>query len=74
MPAKEQEMLNQTIKSLPFSEEFKSVLRRSGLNTIGEIIDKPATELLKIDGFNYHLLQELIQFLEEKNLANLLKE
>ena len=74
MLTKENEILNLCIKSLPFSEDFKSVLLQSGFNKIGEIIDKPAAELLKIDGFTYHLLQELIQFLEVKGLANLLKE
>jgi DNA-directed RNA polymerase alpha subunit len=74
MPAKEQEILNQCIRNLHFSEDFKSVSQKFGFNTIGELIDKPVAELLEIDGFNYHLLQELIQFLEEKGLANQLKE
>jgi DNA-directed RNA polymerase alpha subunit len=74
MATKEQEILNQSIKNLPFSEDFKSVSQQSGFNKIGELIDRPAAELLKIDGFTYHLLQELIQFLEVKGLANLLKE
>lgn len=74
MPTQENEILNLSIKSLPFSEDFKSVSQQSGFNTIGELIDKPVAELLKMDGFTYHLLQELIQFLEEKGLANLIKE
>ena len=74
MPIKEYEILNLSIKNLPFSEDFKSVSQKFGFNTLGELIDKPVAELLKIDGFTYHLLQELIQFLEEKGLANLLKE
>lgn len=74
MATKEQEILNLFIKNLPFSEDFKTVSQKFGFKTIAEIIDKPASELLKIDGFTYHLLQELIQFLEEKGLANLIKE
>ena len=74
MPITENEILSQRIIDLPFTEELKSFSKKNGFKTIREIIDKPATELLKIDGFNYHLLQELIQFLEEKGLANLLKE
>ena len=74
MPTKENEILSQKISDLPFTEDLKSVSQKSGFNTIGEIIDKPVAELLKIDGFTYHLLQELIQFLEAKGLANLLKE
>ena len=74
MPTKENEILSKKISDLPFTEDLKSVSQKSGFNTIGEIIDKPVAELLKIDGFTYHLLQELIQFLEAKGLANLLKE
>ena len=74
MPANKQEILNQSIKNLPFSEDFKFVSQKIGFKTIGEIIDKPVSVLLKIDDFTYHLLQELIQFLEEKGLANLIKE
>lgn len=74
MPITENEILNQSIKNLPFSEDFKSVSQKFGFKAIREIIDKPVPELLKIDGFTYHLLQELIQFLEEKGLANLIKE
>ena len=74
MSANKQKILNQKITELPFTEEFKSVSQKLGFNTIGEMIDKPAAELLELDDFTYHLLQELIQFLEEKGLANLLKE
>jgi DNA-directed RNA polymerase alpha subunit len=74
MPVKENKILNQIISDLPFTEDLKSFSKKNGFKTIREIIDKPATELLKVDGFTYHLLQELIQFLEEKGQANLLKE
>ena len=66
MPTKENEILSKKISDLPFTEDLKSVSQKSGFNTIGEIIDKPVAELLKIDGFTYHLLQELIQFLGRK--------
>ena len=74
MPITENEILNQKISDLPFTEDLKFLSQKFGFKTIAEIIDKPAAELLKIDGFTYHLLQELIQFLEEKGLANLIKE
>ena len=74
MPANKQKILNQKITELPFTEEFKSVSQKLCFNTIGEMLDKPAAELLELEGFTYHLLQELIQLLEEKGLANLLKE
>lgn len=74
MPITENEILSQKISDLPFTEDLKSLSQKFGFKTIAEIIDKPVPELLKIDGFTYHLLQELIQFLEEKGLAHKLKE
>ena len=74
MPITENEILSQKISDLPFTEDLKFLSQKFGFKTIAEILDKSVPELLEIDGFNYHLLQELIQFLEEKGLANLLKE
>ena len=74
MPITENEILSQKISDLPFTEDLKSLSQKFGFKTIAEILVTPVPELLEIDGFNYHLLQELIQFLEEKGLANLLKE
>jgi len=73
MPAKENEILNQKINDLPFTEDFKSFSQKLGVNTIGELVTIPVAELIKSDGFTYHSLQEIVQFLEEKDLANLLK-
>ena len=74
MPAIENEILNQKISNLPFTEDFKSFSQKLGVNTIGEMVDIPVAEMIKSEGFTYHALQELIQFLKEKGLVNLLKE
>ncbi|MFZ1451335.1 MAG: hypothetical protein WAT20_01460 [Ferruginibacter sp.] len=74
MPAIVNEILNQKIRNLPFTEDFKSFSQKLGVNTIGEMVAIPVAELIKSEGFTYHSLQEIVQFLEEKDLANLLKE
>jgi len=74
MPTIENEILSQKISNLPFTEDFKSFSQKLGINTIGEMVAIPVAEMIKSDGFTYHALQELIHFLKEKDLANLLKE
>jgi len=74
MPAKEQKILNQQIKDLPFTEDFKSFSQKLAVKTIGEMLAIPVAALIKSENFTYHSLHELVQFLEERDLANLLKE
>jgi len=74
MPAIENEILNQKISDLPFTEDFKSFSQKLGVNTIGELVDIPVAEMIKSDGFTYHALQELIKFLKENHIGYLLKQ
>ena len=74
MPAKEPEILNQLIKDLPFSEELKFFSKKIGAGTLAEITAIPVKNLMQSQGFTYHILQELITFLEDRRLAGLLKE
>lgn len=74
MPAKENEILNQNISNLPFTEDFKFFSKKIGVNTLAEMTAIPVNKIIQSEGFTYHALQELINFLEEKGLAGLLKE
>jgi hypothetical protein len=74
MPVNEQEILNQPINNLPFTEDFKSFAKKLKAGTIGQLAAIPVKTLIKSEGFTYHILQELTGFLEEKDLASLLKE
>ena len=74
MPAKENEILNQKINDLPFTEDFKSFSKKLGVITIGEMVIIPAASLIKSEGFTYHSLQELIQLTTEQDLTGLLRE
>jgi len=74
MPAKDQEILNQKIQDLPFTEDFKSFTQKHSFKTIGDVAGFPVLALMKLEGFTYHSLQELVSFLEKRDMANLLKE
>ena len=74
MPAIENEILNQKISDLTFTEDFKSFSQKLGVNTITEMVAIPVAEMIKSEGFTYHALQELIQFLKENQIGYLLKQ
>ncbi len=74
MSNNEQEILSQNISDLPFPDDFRSVSEKIGFKTIGEMADKHVNELLELDGFTYHMLQEYIQFMQQNDLANLIKQ
>ncbi|PWK72911.1 hypothetical protein LX99_04241 [Mucilaginibacter oryzae] len=61
------------INELEMSEEFKAASRQMGFGTLQEIIATDAAELFRKDGFNYNWFGELIRYLTEKGLANLLQ-
>jgi hypothetical protein len=74
MPVNEQEILNQPINNLPFTEDFKSFAKKLGVNTLAEMTAIPVKQIMMSGGFTYHSLQELTAFLENKGLSGLLKE
>ena len=74
VPNNQKDCLFQSIKDLPLTDDFKSVACNLNIKTLDEMLQVKVKLLLEKPGFTYHLLQELIQFLEEKGLANLLKE
>jgi len=74
MPANKHEILEQKILDLPFTEDFKSFSQKLGVKTVNDMIIIPVATLMKSEGFTYHALQELVQFLENRNLANLLQQ
>ena len=62
------------VDELPFDADFTILASNLDLNSFGEILDIEPAGLLKIPGFTYHHLQQLGQFLEEKNMGHLLKQ
>jgi len=74
MSNNEQKILSQNISDLLFPGDFKFVSKNLGFKTIGEIAGKHVNDLLELDGFTYHMLQEYIQFMQENNLSHLIKQ
>lgn len=70
----ENDCLVQSIKNLPFSNDFKLAAEKQNFKTIGDILQKDAAELLSLPGFNFHILQELTQFTQQNNVTHLLKQ
>jgi hypothetical protein len=69
------ELLSKRIVDLPFTEEFKTVLKANDISTLKELVDMPVYDWhKKIVGFNYHDQHEVVSFLEANDLADLLIE
>jgi len=66
-------VLKEPINNLQFSNEFKAFAHSHHFNTVAELLEEKVSLLLKKPGFNFHMLQELIQFLEQRNMTNLLQ-
>jgi hypothetical protein len=67
-------ILNRPIGELAFSETFKTVAKEHGFSTLSEILYLDVPALLALRGFDYHIMTELVQFLEDHNAAHLLKQ
>ena len=68
------EWLTIDINDLPLTGQFKKIASELSFVTIGDIVKKDVSELLGLAGFNYHILQELVQFLEAKELTGVLRQ
>ena len=69
----QKDFLHVPINDLELSNEFKSLVNSLNYNTLNDLLQEKASLLLKKPGFTFHLLQELIQYLEKRDLADLLK-
>ena len=69
-----QQDINKLISDLPFTEQFKSAADQMNFKTIADILEYDSGALIKMPGFNYHFLQEFINYIENNGLADLLKE
>lgn len=70
----QKDCLFEPIKDLPLSAEFKSLADSLHYKTLDEMLKVKVAVLLKEPGFTFHMMQELVQFLEKRDLANLLKQ
>lgn len=66
-------IIQQSIKELPLSEEFKKMAEINGFENMEEILSFPAASFLHRQGVNYHLYKELADYLKENELLHLFK-
>ena len=66
-------ILQQPLRELPLSEEFKKMAEINGFENMEEILSFPAESLLQRQGVNYHLYKELADYLKENKLLHLFK-
>ena len=67
-------ILEKPIGQLPTSEEFLEMANRNKFRNIAQMLIYPVHELLKLESFNYHILDELIMILKAHDLLDELKE
>lgn len=70
----QKDCLFEPINNLPLSSEFKSLADSLQYKTLDEMLHVKVSQLLQKPGFTFHMMQELVQFLEKGDLANLLKQ
>ena len=74
MSSAEEKILNQKISELTLTDDFKKISSKLGYSTLKQMANEQVADLLKMDGFNYHILQEFVQFMQENNLSHLIKQ
>lgn len=67
-------ILEKPIAQLPTSEEFLEMANRNQFQNLAQLLEFSVHELLKFEGFNYHILDELIMILKAHDLLDELKE
>jgi hypothetical protein len=72
---KQQELLNQKITDLPFSDDLKNLLHFNKLETLKDVLDIELHNWhKKFPGFTMHHQHEIVSYLQQNNLIEYLKE
>ena len=66
--------LDLPIEDLDLSERPRNCLKRAQVNTIGELVERTAEDLLAITNFGQKSLDEVIQRLDERGLSLRVKD
>lgn len=62
------ELLNQSVDELDLSVRAHNCLKAANIKTIGDLVRREESEMLKFRNFGRKSLQELLQVIEERNL------
>jgi DNA-directed RNA polymerase alpha subunit len=68
------EVLDQPVTQLPVSPEFLEMMQTLHFQTLRDLLQYPAHQLLQMDGFGYRMLKELIALLDSNDLTSSLRE
>ena len=72
---KNKKALSKKIEDLPFTEGLKTTLKAHHIHTVKDLLDMPVYDWhKKIKGFTYHFQHEIVSYLEDQDLADLLIE
>ena len=63
-------VLNKPIRQLGMGKQFAWICEIAGYSSLGELLQRHTSELLKLPGFTHHILGEYINFLELHKLAH----
>lgn len=67
-------ILNKPIPQLGLSQDFSVVCELAGFHSMGDLLERHTSELLRLPGFSYHLLSEYVDFLELNRLGHYLDQ
>ncbi len=73
MEENEVQILEQPIDAIEVSNDCRMYLKGQGFNNLKEVIAKGWGGLRKMDGFDYLKFNEIIRFLDSKNLLALME-
>jgi len=69
MCIRDSRILDTTIEELELSVRSSNCLKRAGINTVGELINKSEEDLMKVRNLGKKSLEEIKGKLEELNLS-----
>ena len=68
------EVLDQPVAQLSVSPEFLQMMQTLHFQTLRDLLQHPAHQLLQMEGFGYRMLKELIALLDRNDLTGCLRE
>jgi len=66
------DILNLAIANSPLSTEFKNVTEILGFHNFSDLLQHRTVKLQNLPGFDQHLIYEYVEFMETKQMGNLI--
>jgi len=68
-----EELLKLKIDELPFSDGLKMILVDQKIACFGDVLNLPIKVWMEWEGFDFHCLKQIIDFIKKKGLINYLR-